>query len=204
PASGNATTPATAGSEQAAGNAADQPAASANPVRASIVAAARAKIGSVFSDLPGGPDETGDQTRKGWETLTEIFDVAYPSFPKKIVKYMKYGKNGGGPDSNPNGLPSWCGIFATYAVITGGGNAGTWTSGNRVSAMNKVTNDPKPGDVGYFDAHQHHCIIAAVDGDRIETIDGNSFDGDTGGSGAITSKWRSRGDFRAFFKQVAD
>ena len=39
---------------------------------------------------------------------------------------------------------------------------------------------------------------------KIETIDGNSYDGDSGGNGAITSKWRSKSDFSAFFRQVND
>ena len=200
PATGTTPAPATPGGDDGT---ADAPPASNNSTRAAIVAAARSKIGTVFSDVAEAPDETGDKTRKGWETLTEIFDVAFPSFPKKIIKYTKYGKNNGGPGSSPNGLVSWCGIFATWAVKIGGGSAGTWDGGPRVSAMQKITSTPKPGDVGYFDSHAHHCIIAAVDGDRIETIDGNSFDAE-GGNGAITSRWRSRSDFRAFFRQVDD
>ena len=173
-------------------------------VRDAIVAAARSKIGSIYSDVPGAADETGDKTRTGWETLTEIFAVAHPTFPKQIIKYMKYGKNNGKPGSNPNGLVSWCGIFATWAVITGGGNCGTWMSGSRCSSMSKVTHNPKPGDVGYFNANQHHCIIASVNGDQIETIDGNSYDTDSGGNGAVTSRMRSRSDFAGFFRQVDD
>jgi peptidoglycan hydrolase-like protein with peptidoglycan-binding domain len=173
-------------------------------VRDAIVAAARGKIGTVFSDVAAAADETGDRTRQGWETLTEIFSVADPSFPRQVIKYIKYGKNNGKEGSNPNGLVSWCGIFATWAVITGGGNCGTWDAGPRCSAMNKVTRDPRPGDVGYFTANAHHCIIASVNGDQIETIDGNSYDGSTGGNGAITSRTRSRGDFALFFKQVDD
>jgi peptidoglycan hydrolase-like protein with peptidoglycan-binding domain len=176
---------------------------SGSSVRDAIVAAARAKIGTVFSNTPGETDETGQKTRQGWQTLQAIFDVAYPSFPKPIIKHIKYGVNNG-ESHNPNGLVSWCGIFATYAVITGGGNAGTWTSGNRVSSMKKITNDPKPGDVGYFEHRQHHCIIASVNGDQIETIDGNSYDADAGGNGAITSTMRSRSSFQGFFKQVDD
>jgi peptidoglycan hydrolase-like protein with peptidoglycan-binding domain len=181
----------------------EQP-SSGNAIRDAIVAAARSKIGSVFSDVPGPADETGDKVRMGWETLTEFFNVAYPSFPKQIIKYIKYGKNNGKPGSSSNGLVSWCGIFATWAVMTGGGNCGTWDGGPRCSSMSKITNDPKPGDVGYFTANAHHCIIASVNGDQIETIDGNSYDGDSGGNGAITSKTRSRGDFAGFFKQVND
>jgi hypothetical protein len=130
--------------------------------------------------------------------------VGHPTFPQKIIKYIKYGKNNGQAGSNPNGLVSWCGIFATWAVITGGGNAGTWMSGNRVSSMKKTTRDPKPGDVGYLQAFSHHCIITAVNGDSIESVDGNSYDADAGGNGAITTKTRSRGEFALFFKQVDD
>jgi peptidoglycan hydrolase-like protein with peptidoglycan-binding domain len=204
----SAQTPATAGAvnanaaEHATENAA-QP-ATGGGVRDAIVSAARGKIGSVFSDVAGAADETGDKTRQGWETLTEIFSVAFPSFPKHSIKYIKHGKNNGKEGSNPNGLVSWCGIFATWAVMTGGGNCGTWDTGPRCSAMSKITRDPKPGDVGYFTANAHHCIIAAVNGDQIETIDGNSYDGGSGGNGAITSRWRSRHDFAGFFKQVDD
>jgi peptidoglycan hydrolase-like protein with peptidoglycan-binding domain len=173
-------------------------------VRGAIVAAARSKIGSVYSDVAGEVDETGDRTRQGWQTLTEIFDVGFPSFPKKIIKYIKYGKNNGKDGSSSNGLVSWCGIFATWAVMTGGGTCGPWDAGPRCSSMTRITKDPKPGDVGYFTANQHHCIIASVNGDQIETIDGNSYDGSSGGNGAITSKTRSRHDFAAFFKQVDD
>ncbi len=187
-----------------AGAGTGEQASSGSAVRDAIVAAARGKIGTVFSDVPGPADETGDKVRTGWETLTEFFALAHPTFPKQIIKYIKYGKNNGGPESKPNGLVSWCGIFATWAVMTGGGNCGTWTSGSRCSAMSKVTRDPKPGDVGYFESKAHHCIIAQVNGDQIETIDGNSFDGSGGGNGAITSRWRSRSDFALFFKQVDD
>lgn len=193
-AAGPAATPGEAPPEHAADK------AIAHPVRQAIVMAARSKLGTVESNTPGEPDATGDKTRKGWETLTEIFDVAYPEFPKQIIKYIKWGKN----SENVNGLVSWCGIFATWAVITGGGSCGTWKSGDRCSSMKRITNDPKPGDVGYFHAYQHHCIIAAVDGDRIETIDGNAYDSNSGGSGAITSRWRSRSDFAGFFRQVED
>jgi peptidoglycan hydrolase-like protein with peptidoglycan-binding domain len=90
---GPAATPAEAPPEHAADK------AIANPVRQAIVMAARSKLGTVESNTPGEPDATGDKTRKGWETLTEIFEVAYPEFPKQIIKYIKWGKN----SENTNG-----------------------------------------------------------------------------------------------------
>jgi len=173
-------------------------------VRSAIVNAARSKIGTVFSNASGGVDEaTGDHVRKGWETLTEIFSVGMPSFPKQVIKYLKYGTNNG-DKPNPNGLVSWCGIFATWAVKTGGGDASAWGGGNTIVNMKKITRDPKPGDVGYFTAKSHMCIIASVNGDTIETIDGNSFDAGAGGSGAITTTMRARGSFAGFFNNVGD
>jgi peptidoglycan hydrolase-like protein with peptidoglycan-binding domain len=197
------TTPAAGEGKDAGGDGAATP-TTGGGIRDAIVAAARSKIGSIYSDVPGPADETGDKVRTGWETLTEIFSVAYPTFPKQIIKYIKYGKNNGKPGSSSNGLVSWCGIFATWAVMTGGGNCGPWDSGPRCSSMSKITSNPRPGDVGYFTSNQHHCIIASVDGDQIETIDGNSYDGDSGGNGAVTSTMRRRSDFAGFFRQVDD
>jgi peptidoglycan hydrolase-like protein with peptidoglycan-binding domain len=187
----NATTPASAAvtDEAAAGGAG-----------ASIVAAARSKLGTIASNQSGGVDETGEKTRKGYESLQEIFGVALPAFPPQIVKYLKYGKNSDA--SNPTGLPSWCGIFATWAVMVGGGNCDGWQGGNRVDNLKKLTKDPQPGDVGNFAKNNHYCIIAAVNGDSIETIDGNSFDGETGGDGSVAVHTRSKGEFRAFFRQT--
>lgn len=211
PESPAAATPSTAGSHGLAPDAspdgAVDPAAPAadggvSGARAAIVSAARSKLGLIFSNQSGGVDETGEKVRKGWDHLQEIFGLALPNFPPQVVKYLKYGKNSDA--SNPNGLPSWCGIFATWAVMSGGGNSGGWQSSNRVDAFKKLTKDPKPGDVGNFEKNNHYCIIAAVNGDAIETIDGNSFDGASGGDGAVATKTRSRGEFRAFYKQVDD
>ena len=76
--------------------------------------------------------------------------------------------------------------------------------GPTITASGASAKSTRPGDVGYFTSNAHHCIIASVNGDQIETIDGNSYDGSSGGNGAITSKTRSRHDFAAFFKQVDD
>jgi len=61
----------------------DVPATSGNAIRDATVAAASSKIGSVYSDAPSVADETGDKMRTGWETLTEIFSVALPTFTKR-------------------------------------------------------------------------------------------------------------------------
>lgn len=130
-----------------------------------VVAIARSKLGKVKAKQPAGSDG-GKQLRYGSELLLEIFQLSAPGvWSEDVIKYL-------GP-----GLPSWCGIFATYCIKKAGINIGNWQMGKGVSAYGtlKPTDTPQPGDIGYIDQpNQHHCIISKVDGDTIESIDGNS------------------------------
>lgn len=130
-----------------------------------IVAIARSKVGKVKAKQPAGSDG-GKQLRTGSDLLLEIFQLSAPGvWSEEVVKYI-------GP-----GLPSWCGIFATYCIKKAGINIGNWQMGKGVSAYGtlKPTDSPQPGDIGYIDQpNQHHCIVSKVDGDMIESIDGNS------------------------------
>lgn len=76
----------------------------------------------------------------------------------------------------------------------GGGGLGNWKLGVGVSSMLKPTSDPQPGDIGYLNDHQHHFIVASVDGDSIVGINGNST------NGAITEGTRSRRNVTAFYR----
>lgn len=130
-----------------------------------IVAIARSKLGKVKAKQPAGSDG-GRQLRDGSALLLEIFQLAAPGvWSEDVIKYL-------GP-----GLPSWCGIFATYCIKKAGINIGNWQMGKGVTSYStiKPTDTPQPGDIGYIDQpYQHHCIVAKVDGDIIESIDGNS------------------------------
>ncbi len=130
-----------------------------------IVAIARSKLGKVKAKQPAGSDG-GKQLRYGHDVLLEIFHLSAPDvWSDDVIRYL-------GP-----GLPSWCGIFATYCIKKAGINIGNWQMGMGVSAygMLKPTENPQPGDIGYIDQpNQHHCIVSKVDGDTIESIDGNS------------------------------
>lgn len=150
-----------------------------------IVAIARSKIGKVKAKFPAGSDG-GRQLRSGYDLLLEIFQLAAPGvWSDDVVKYI-------GP-----GLPSWCGIFATYCIKKSGIDIGNWQMGKGVSAYGtlKKTDTPQPGDIGYIDQpNQHHCIISNVEGDLIESIDGNM-----GQYSEITLNKRPRETFSGFF-----
>lgn len=150
-----------------------------------IVAIARSKLGKVKAKQPAGSDG-GRPLRYGHELLLEIFQLSAPGvWSDDVVKYL-------GP-----GLPSWCGIFATYCIKKAGINIGNWQMGKGVSAYGtlKPTDSPQPGDIGYIDQpNQHHCIVSKVDGDTIESIDGNS-----GLFSEIIENKRPRNAYSGFF-----
>lgn len=150
-----------------------------------IVAIARSKLGKVKAKQAAGSDG-GKQLRHGHDLLLEIFQLAAPGvWSDDVVKYI-------GP-----GLPSWCGIFATYCIKMAGINIGNWQMGKGVSAYGtlKTTDSPQPGDIGYIDQpNQHHCIVSKVDGDTIESIDGNS-----GLFSEIIENKRPRNAYTGFF-----
>jgi peptidoglycan hydrolase-like protein with peptidoglycan-binding domain len=167
----------------ATGEAADDPNAG---VRQAALAAAYAEIGLVRAKEAGEVDETGQHTRYGWERLREYFSVAAPGiWPEDTVKYLKPG------------LPSWCGIFALWALKTGGASVGDWGMGTGIPGIRQVR-DPKPGDIGYLEQNQHYCLIHSVDGDTVHSIDGNTVGDDTSG-GEVNDRTRSRGEYLGFF-----
>ena len=145
-------------------------------------------LGTVHAKKPGDADETGKHVRTGWETLLQIFQTAAPGvWHDDVVKYYTGYEEGF--------LPSWCGIFATFCLINGGASIGTWQIGSGITGAGAVqTFHPKPGDVGYMEHNQHHCIITGVDGDTISSIDGNS-----GMDSEIITHTRSKHEFLGFF-----
>jgi hypothetical protein len=171
--------------DQALGSevAADDPNAG---IRQAAIAAAWGEIGLVRAKNSGGADETGQETRDGWERLMEYFHVAAPGvWSDDVIKYLKPG------------LPSWCGIFTLWALKTGGASVGDWGMGTGIPGIRPVQN-PQPGDIGYMTQNQHHCLIVSVEGDTVYSIDGNTVGDDTGG-GEVNDRTRSRSEYAGFF-----
>ena len=157
-------------------------------IRMNIISAAHGEYGNgIASDLAGEPDETGRRPRQGWERLMVYFHEAAPGiWPDDDIKY------------SDGQIPSWCGIFALWALRTGGASVGTWQQGSGIGSVSglKYVAKPRPGDVGYFNAHQHHCIIYDVSGGVITTVDGNW------GNGEVAMNTHSRSDFAAILSAV--
>jgi hypothetical protein len=148
--------------------------------RESIVAFAKSQIGKVEAKHSDGSGK-----RVGSDRLLEYFNVAAPGvWPDSVIETA--GAN----------MPAWCGIFSVWAHKKAGKDIGTWQMGRGVSAFNTIseTTSPQPGDIGYINKHQHHCIVMKLDGDTIYSIDGNS-----GLYGEVTENKRSFKDFAGFF-----
>jgi peptidoglycan hydrolase-like protein with peptidoglycan-binding domain len=169
--------------------------------RETAVALALAEAGKVEAYSAGGTDpETGKTTRLGWERLDVYFESAYggrgggyDAFQQSAVKFLN------GPK-----LQSWCGLFVVWALKSAGVPLGNWKIGSGISAL--ISNSrgpqsytPQVGDIGYLNAHQHHCLVIRVEGDMVITIDGNTR-GDSGATGGqIGENARPRSAFAAFY-----
>ncbi|MDO6818883.1 DUF4157 domain-containing protein [Zobellia sp. 1_MG-2023] len=109
--------------------------------------------------------DDGSGKRVGAEHFLEIFHLAAnDAWSDEVIENVKYGEE----------FPYWCGIFSVYAIKKAGIDLGYWQIGRGVGDKLQPTDNPQPGDIGYFHHHQHHCIIKEVNGDTIVSIDGNS------------------------------
>ena len=177
--------------------------------RMAIVATALSQIGAARANEAGDPDPTdpqGRRFRKGHEALLDYFTTAF----------------GGSLDENQRlnvtyhgtKLQSWCGIFGLWAYKKNGVAAGvTWQTGALLAnpphaGMRSVaarlvdlkTNPVKPGDIGIIAEKQHHFMVTAVNGDSLDTIEGNSNSAGDPTGGQVSPGRRSiSGTFSAGF-----
>ncbi len=130
--------------------------------------------------------DDGSGRRVGAKHLLEIFHLAAnDAWPDPVIEQVRYVKE----------FPHWCGIFAVYCIKKAGIDLGYWKPGRGVKDEGTLepTENPQPGDIGYFEEKQHHCIIKAVHGDTIESIDGNS-----GNFSEVVERSRPRSQFAGF------
>jgi hypothetical protein len=185
-------------------------------LRDKIVRIALSQQGLVSAKESAGVDPTNNSRllRKGWERLVEYFDVASPETPRDrtVIKYLptgkRLGKNKAGERIDLDDIPAWCGIFALWAIkkacLVGWSLAGmtpkvgVWRGGSGISSVSgfKGVHDKdkvKRGDVGYIAKNQHHFIVVRVDGDALETIEGNTAeDGSATGGKILDHKSRRK------------
>ncbi len=150
--------------------------------RKQIVEKAQKMVGKIEAKK-----DDGSGRRVGAEHLLEIFHLAAgDAWSDEVIENVRYTDQ----------FPHWCGIFSVYATKKAGIDLGFWQVGMGVSSFGTLepTDNPQPGDIGYFTEKQHHCIIKAVNGDTIESIDGNS-----GNFSEVIERTRPRSQFHAFF-----
>ncbi len=150
--------------------------------RKEAAAFAKEMEGKVSAKEPVDPESKGKKVRKGWEQLQEFFDTATGREWKEIPTYLPR-------KGQKDGLPSWCGIFALWALKKAGADVGKWVQGQGVHSvaglysLGEYSDKVQIGDVGYMsEMNDHHFIVVDIqDGGTLEIINGNGGEGGVGG-----------------------
>jgi len=88
----------------------------------------------------------------------------------------------------------WCGAFVLWALHSAGLALNTkWRVGSGFASQLPKTNNPKPGDVAYFNHLQHHALVTAVKDGQVSLMNGNGF------GGLITPSTTPIGNVTAFY-----
>ncbi len=167
----------------------------AEAARQAAVDHARGEKGKVNADQSGP-----DGNRQGWERLKEYFETslgkdkvipATAAFAPGVVseadirkKRMIEGPVPAHPErpaaAGPyrrDALPSWCGIFAFWALHKGGIPMKTWRLGEPIIGPEAAYGPgykPRPGDIAYKQDYSHFALVEQTVGDQVRTINGNT------------------------------
>jgi hypothetical protein len=102
------------------------------------------------------------------------------------------------PPTTPATRPYWCGIFALWALHKAGFACDVkWDlrTGRGFLHRLRTTTDPKPGDMAYLHAYQHHAIVERVTPDgMVHTIDGNTMP-----DSRVARRVRPKNEFAFFY-----
>ena len=169
-----------------------------------------------------------DKTRVGWEFLVEYFkttlgedaivkdksDYKPGKFLEENIKYIKLGKaqkvKKVGEEfvvttvDNVDVLPSWCGIFAFWALHKGGVHPPKWELGK----PNFTTGDqfkkgqylPRPGDIVIKNGYNHHALVVRIDPETVtdtkdlQNVKVTTINGNTAGSNHVGGQIQSKTD----------
>ena len=148
--------------------------------RAAIVRLAEQQVGRVHAS------DRGDGRKYGWVRLHDYYRVALPTYNdsellegiKAASKFPGQRYDAKAKEWSPKaGAWSWCGIFAVWAVKTVTGR-GTWERQPAGFTHHDDVANARPGDLIHRiddpnNALNHHCLVKAVVGDKVTTINGN-------------------------------
>lgn len=144
--------------------------------------------------LPSGQDTTNTVPGEG---AGKIVSVAEQEFEKNGNKVLETcGQNCGPEVQKYTGGPSgsgapWCAWFVSWVYREAGyefkgapagsdgnipyvGNLATWFKENGIHFTRESDTKPQPGDVIMYGGDEHTGIVVKVNGDTIETIEGNT------------------------------
>lgn len=162
--------------------------------RTAAVELAKAEVGKVNA-AEKGPD--GNRT--GWERLLEFFKTTFGadkilpegSAPQEgcvdegnIKKESQFKGDVMAGDGRTvlhgqmrDGMPSWCGIFAFWALNKGGIPLKKWELGSSFippEAAYGPEHVPQAGDIAWRREFSHYALVASSDGANVTTVNGNT------------------------------
>ena len=190
------------------------------PQLAAAVELAQAEQGKVIANKEGA-----DGFRYGWERLIEYFETTFgkdkivsrPTGEKNIVPRQNIKKKTefygavveADADQNGKGMrdamPSWCGIFAFWALNKAGIPMPKWQLGKQFippEAAYPPGHTPKPGDLAYKKDRSHYGLVVAMEGaNRVKSVNGNTA-GDDHLGGEIQVQTHDLSNWQAFFNPL--
>jgi hypothetical protein len=186
--------------------------------RQAAVELATAEAGKVSSKEPGP-----DGKRTGWERLLEYFkttfgedrilpegaafqqDTVNESQIKTISSFQGDVMGGDGltvlHDQMRDAMPSWCGIFAFWALNKGGIPLRKWRLGQSIIPPDAALPGghlPQPGDIAWRREFSHYALVASADATTVTTVNGNTA-GDDNVGGQVQVLTHPRSHWYAFF-----
>ncbi len=189
------------------------------PQLTAAVELAQAEQGKVIANKEGA-----DGYRYGWERLLEYFETTFgkdkivtrPTGEKNIVPkenikkksefegnvILDDGKVGTG---KRDAMPSWCGIFAFWALNKAGIPMPKWKLGEAFippEAAYPPGHTPKPGDIAYKELRSHYGLVVGMEGtNRVKSVNGNTA-GDDNLGGEIQEQTHDLSNWHAFFNPL--
>jgi hypothetical protein len=188
---------------------------------AAAVANARGEQGKVIANKEGA-----DGLRFGWQQLMDYFkttlgvekivpDSSAGADPTTVAegnikkKNTAKGVNIITPDGkvavgDRDAMPSWCGIFAFWALNKAGLPMKKWLLGNMTiepGAALAPGISPQPGYIAYRNLRSHYGLVSSVSGTKVTTVNGNTAGADNLG-GEIQEQTHDISNWTAFIDPV--
>ncbi|MBR9998840.1 MAG: DUF4157 domain-containing protein [Cyclobacteriaceae bacterium] len=191
----------------------------AAPQLTKAVELAEAEQGKVIANKEGA-----DGYRFGWDRLMEYFTTTFgddkivsrPTGEQGVVykehikkKSVIPGMVPNQPDThvreNRDAMPSWCGIFAFWALNKAGIPMPKWKLGESFippEAAYPPGHTPKPGDLAFRQKRSHYGLVIGMEGSsRVKSVNGNTA-GDDNLGGEVQVQTHDISNWQGFFNPL--